>query len=108
MSNGQTGIVGTIIRGCNKVLIMATILPRDNFVYYHIRNNHNNSSIIIIVQHLKYDTLYFRPKHCNDLIISFVLILCLFDVMGSNHAVTIGPCNETITATEKYSSNVIL
>ena len=48
MSNGQTGIVGTIIRGCNKVLIMATILPRDNFVYYHIRNNHNNSSTLKI------------------------------------------------------------
>ena len=102
MSNGQTGIVGTMICGCNKVLIMATILPRDNFfiIIFVI--------IIIIVQHLKYDTLYFRPKHCNDLIISFVLILCLFDVMGSNHAVTIGPCYETITATEKYSSNVIL
>ena len=106
MSNGQTGIVGTMICGCNKVLIMATILPRDNFfiIIFVI--------IIIIVQHLKYDTLYFRPKHCNDLIISntclFVLILCLLDVMGSNHAVTIGPCNETITATEKYSSNVIL
>ena len=79
MSNGQTGIVGTMICGCNKVLIMATILPRDNFfiIIFVI--------IIIIVQHLKYDTLYFRPKHCNDLIISntclFVLILCLLDVM---------------------------